>query len=112
MDRRGVKPTLLPVTNRGVHYRTVSLAGFGNGVPRQPNHSAPRIAASEEGIKIVEASSCFGGGLRSMARRISCSMLPMMEKDPAPFATPGEIHQGVGHSSMADKLKFRFGPFK
>jgi hypothetical protein len=38
-------------------------------------------------------------------------MLPMMEKDPAPFATPGEIHQGVGHSSMADKLKFRFGPF-
>jgi hypothetical protein len=39
-------------------------------------------------------------------------MLPMMEKDPAPFATPGEIHQGVGHSSMADKLNFRFGPFK
>jgi hypothetical protein len=39
-------------------------------------------------------------------------MLPMMEKDPASFATPGEIHQGVGHSSMADKLKFRFGPFK
>jgi hypothetical protein len=32
----------------------------------------------------------------------------MMEKDPAPFATPGQIHQGVGHSSMADKLKFRF----
>jgi hypothetical protein len=49
---------------------------------------------------------------KHMARRISCSMLPMMEKDPAPFATPGKIHQGVGHSSMADKLKFRFGPFK
>jgi hypothetical protein len=22
-------------------------------------------------------------------------------KDPAPFATPGTIHQGVGHASMA-----------
>jgi hypothetical protein len=64
-------------------------------------------------MRIVEASSCFWGRLaKHMARRISCSMLPMMEKDPAPFATPGEIHQGVGHSSMADKLKFRFGPFK
>ena len=30
------------------------------------------------------------------------------EKDPAPFATPGGIHQGVGHALMADNLRFRF----
>jgi hypothetical protein len=29
--------------------------------------------------------------------------LPDNEKDPASFATPGAIHQGVGHASMAKK---------
>jgi hypothetical protein len=27
-------------------------------------------------------------------------------KDPAPFATPGAIHQGVGHASMAEEISF------
>jgi hypothetical protein len=27
-----------------------------------------------------------------------------MEKDPAPFAMPGAIHQGVGHASMAEEI--------
>jgi hypothetical protein len=30
-----------------------------------------------------------------------------MEKEPAPFATPGVNHQGVGHASMADNLLAR-----
>jgi hypothetical protein len=29
-----------------------------------------------------------------------------MEKDPAPFAAPGGIHRGVGHSPMAEEIPF------
>jgi hypothetical protein len=30
-----------------------------------------------------------------------------MEKDPAPFAMPGAIHQGVGHASIAEEIPAR-----
>jgi hypothetical protein len=39
-------PHLSQFPNESVAIRTISLAGFGNGVPSQPNHSAPRICAA------------------------------------------------------------------